>query len=60
MENCETELVERKGIGHPDSICDGVAESVSRALCREYRDRFGKVLHHNTDEVQLVAGSSEP
>ncbi len=56
----ETELVERKGLGHPDSISDGVAEAVSRALSKEYRDRFGKVLHHNTDEVQLVAGSSNP
>lgn len=56
----KTELVERKGIGHPDSISDGIAESVSRALSREYRERFGKVLHHNTDEVQLIAGNSEP
>ncbi|PSQ12980.1 S-adenosylmethionine synthetase, partial [Halobacteriales archaeon QS_7_68_65] len=23
------EIVERKGIGHPDSLCDGIAESVS-------------------------------
>ncbi len=56
----EIELVERKGLGHPDSISDGIAESVSRALCREYRERFEKILHHNTDEVQLVAGSSNP
>ncbi|MFB6203330.1 MAG: methionine adenosyltransferase [Candidatus Nanohaloarchaea archaeon] len=54
------ELVERKGIGHPDSISDGIAESISRKLCQEYRDRFGRILHHNTDEVQLVAGESEP
>lgn len=56
----KTELVERKGLGHPDSICDGIAESISRALSREYRERFGKVLHHNTDEAQLVAGNSDP
>ncbi|MFB6159152.1 MAG: methionine adenosyltransferase [Candidatus Nanohalobium sp.] len=55
-----TELVERKGVGHPDSICDGVAEAVSRKLSREYRDRFGHILHHNTDEAQLVAGESLP
>lgn len=55
-----TELVERKGLGHPDSISDGIAETVSRALSREYRDRFGHILHHNTDEVQLVAGESQP
>ncbi len=56
----KTELVERKGIGHPDSISDGIAEKVSRELSREYRDRFGHILHHNTDEVQLVAGESNP
>ncbi|XGI83714.1 methionine adenosyltransferase [Halorutilales archaeon Cl-col2-1] len=54
------ELAERKGMGHPDSICDGIAESVMRALSQEYLDRFGAVLHHNTDECQLVAGRSQP
>lgn len=56
----EIEIVERKGLGHPDSISDGIAESISRALCKAYREKFGKVLHHNTDEVQLVAGESKP
>ncbi len=60
MEQREIELVERKGIGHPDTLCDGVAESVMRALSQEYLDRFGSVLHHNTDEAQLVAGRSNP
>jgi len=54
------ELVERKGIGHPDTLCDGIAESVMRALSEEYIDRFGGILHHNTDESQLVAGRSDP
>jgi S-adenosylmethionine synthetase len=54
------EVVERKGIGHPDSICDGVAEAVSRALAQTYLDRVGEVLHFNTDETQLVAGSAAP
>lgn len=54
------ELVERKGIGHPDSIADGLAESISRALCHEYKSRVGAVLHHNTDETQVVAGRSCP
>ena len=54
------EIVERKGVGHPDSVCDGVAESVSRALARTYLDRFSTVLHFNTDETQLVAGTAAP
>ena len=60
VEDQEVEIVERKGLGHPDSICDGIAEHVSRALAREYMDRVGKVLHYNTDETQLVAGRSAP
>jgi S-adenosylmethionine synthetase len=60
IEEQEIELVERKGLGHPDSIADGVSESVSRALCRLYLDNFGRILHHNTDETQVVGGGSEP
>ncbi len=55
-----TEFVERKGIGHPDSICDGIAEAISRELSRHYLDEFGRILHHNTDKVQLVAGTTDP
>jgi len=60
VEDQRVEVVERKGIGHPDSICDGLAEAVSQALARAYLDRVGKVLHYNTDETQLVAGTSAP
>ena len=60
VEDQEVEIVERKGLGHPDSICDGIAEHVSQALAKAYLDRVGKVLHYNTDETQLVAGSSAP
>lgn len=60
VEDQSVEIVERKGVGHPDSICDGIAESVSRALSSLYLDRVGKVLHYNTDETQLVAGRASP
>ncbi|HYK92904.1 MAG TPA: methionine adenosyltransferase [Thermoplasmata archaeon] len=60
IEEQEVELVERKGLGHPDSIADGISESVSRALCRMYLDEFGRILHHNTDETEVVGGASEP
>ncbi len=54
------ELVERKGIGHPDSVADALAEEVSKALCRMYKKEFGTVLHHNTDETQIAAGQASP
>ena len=60
VEDQHIEIVERKGIGHPDSICDGIAEAVSQALAAAYLDRVGKVLHYNTDETQLVAGTAAP
>jgi len=60
MEEQPTELVERKGVGHPDSICDAVAEAVSVELSRAYGDRFGRVLHHNIDKGLLVAGGATP
>ncbi len=60
VDDQDVEIVERKGVGHPDSICDGIAEAVSRALSQMYLDRVGKVLHYNTDETQLVAGEAAP
>ena len=56
----QAEFVERKGRGHPDTICDAVAEAVSIALSRAYLDRFGRILHHNVDKVLLVGGESRP
>jgi S-adenosylmethionine synthetase len=49
----KVEVVERKGLGHPDTICDALVESFSRALCHEYRHRFGEILHHNVDKALL-------
>lgn len=60
LERQQIELVERKGIGHPDSIADGIAESISRALCRTYMEEAGVYLHHNTDQGEVVAGQSDP
>ncbi|MGH2458360.1 MAG: methionine adenosyltransferase [Chloroflexota bacterium] len=53
------EIVERKGIGHPDSICDGIMERAAVALAKEYRRRLGCVVHFNLDKGLLAAGSAE-
>ena len=62
IEDLGIEIVERKGIGHPDSISDGIAQAVSNALCDMYQKELGEgnILHHNTDEVQITAGDSDP
>ena len=54
------EVVERKGLGHPDTICDALAEALSRTLCREYRQHFGEILHHNVDKALLSGGNAAP
>ncbi|TEU13781.1 MAG: methionine adenosyltransferase [Anaerolineales bacterium] len=56
----QVELVERKGVGHPDSICDAIMEAISVELCRAYLDTFGRILHHNIDKGLLVAGRTSP
>ncbi len=52
------EIVERKGIGHPDTICDALAEEFSVALSRFYVERFGMIMHHNVDKVLLRGGAA--
>lgn len=56
----DVELVERKGVGHPDSICDAIMEAVSVALSQTYIEMCGRVLHHNIDKSLLVAGQTTP
>jgi S-adenosylmethionine synthetase len=53
------EIVERKGLGHPDTICDAVMEQVSQALSAAYLERFGRILHYNCDKGCLLAGQAE-
>ena len=52
------EIVERKGKGHPDSICDSVMNQVSLELSKYYLEKFGRILHHNIDKGLLAAGST--
>lgn len=56
----EVEVIERKGAGHPDTICDALAETLSLNLCREYQKRIGRVLHHNVDKALLCGGAAAP
>lgn len=58
--NDPVEVVERKGLGHPDTICDALAETFSRNLCQEYSRRFDRILHHNVDKALLLGGRSAP
>ncbi len=60
VETLSVELVERKGLGHPDSIADAAAEEASRLLSKYYLEHYGTILHHNLDKVLLVGGQASP
>src|SRR6266516_7178452 len=55
IEEQDLEIVERKGVGHPDHICDAIMNEVSITLSKEYLRRYGHVQHHNIDKALLAA-----
>lgn len=55
----KVEVVERKGMGHPDYICDAIMEQISVNLSQKYLETFGTILHHNIDKGMLIAGEVE-
>jgi len=59
LEEQKLEIVERKGLGHPDSICDAIMDQISVRLSRAYLEKFGVIMHHNADKSLLVAGEVE-
>jgi S-adenosylmethionine synthetase len=54
-----TSIVERKGLGHPDTLADHLAERLSRTYSQYTVQHFGAVLHHNFDKLALLGGASE-
>ncbi|WP_372404571.1 methionine adenosyltransferase [Streptomyces luteireticuli] len=50
------ELVERKGVGHPDTLADALAEHLSAVYSRYTLLRFGAVLHHQFDKTGILGG----
>jgi S-adenosylmethionine synthetase len=60
LEKQRIEIVERKGLGHPDYICDAVMDQISVRLSKIYLEKAGAILHHNVDKSLLVAGEAEP
>jgi S-adenosylmethionine synthetase len=54
--SCELEVVERKGVGHPDTLADSIAEKISVDYSQYCLKKFGVVLHHNVDKVCIMGG----
>ena len=59
LEEQKIEVVERKGLGHPDTMCDFIMNEVSVNLSKEYLDKIGYIMHHNIDKSLLAAGEVE-
>ena len=59
QKECTYEIVERKGIGHPDTIADDLAEELSRTYSNYTREKYGVILHHNFDKVGLMGGTAK-
>ncbi|WP_152656289.1 methionine adenosyltransferase [Oceanobacillus sp. CFH 90083] len=58
IEKKDFELVERKGVGHPDTICDSIAEKASEYYSKYCLDNFGGIAHHWFDKVMLIGGEA--
>lgn len=52
------ELVERKGVGHPDTICDAIAETASKNYLQYCLKNFGRPAHYWFDKVMLIGGEA--
>lgn len=52
------EVVERKGLGHPDTLADKLAENLSVQYSKYTLEKFGAILHHNFDKTGLLGGAS--
>lgn len=60
VEKQRVEIVERKGLGHPDSMADAIAERFSRNLAKYYIKKFGTILHYNVDKLEIIGGETKP
>jgi S-adenosylmethionine synthetase len=57
VEYCPFEVVERKGIGHPDTLADGIAEILSLEYSKYCLKNFGVILHHSFDKIMFLGGA---
>ncbi len=60
IEKQAIEIVERKGLGHPDYMADSIAENFSVNLSKYYIEHFQKILHHNVDKLEIIGGETKP
>lgn len=54
--NLNFQVVERKGMGHPDTLVDELAAKMNAAYARYCLKNFGIILTHDNDKLHLVGG----
>lgn len=54
------EIVERKGLGHPDTIMDSLVDALSVELNKQSLRKWNQIAHYNVDKGLLAAGCSKP
>lgn len=59
VQNEPVEMVERKGIGHPDTLADLIASAFSNRYSLYCLDTFGFVANHWVDKVLLSGAKSK-
>lgn len=53
------EVVEPKGKGHPDNVCDTLAEKISATYSRYCIENYGVILRHMIDKLSILGGGSK-
>lgn len=59
INNQKFEVVETKGKGHPDNICDTLAEKISANYSKYCIEQYGVILRHMIDKLSILGGGSK-
>lgn len=59
IDNRDFEVVETKGKGHPDNICDTLAEKISANYSKYCIYNYGCILRHMIDKLSILGGGSK-
>ena len=59
INNQKFEVVETKGKGHPDNICDTLAEKISANYSNYCLKNYGVILRHMIDKLSILGGGSK-
>ena len=60
LRGADDRLVRRRGVGHPDALCDALAQTVALALARYSHEHFGEVLPHAVTQATILPGEATP